>query len=166
LKKTHDYIHHYRGYWSDGGKCRIRIYHEDGSAPVVICSQPPDNDNTSVTNMAEYIAAEVIAEHDLLTPLVWVEHYPEHKREIGEHSLVRFSCWEPREARLGGVRRYQLGSPQWSPLTLEEMKTLLRSGPSVGKKWQMSKLSDRRAGARRCLQQLNSRACDADTLEC
>jgi hypothetical protein len=25
MKKTHDYILHYRGYWSDGGKCRIRI---------------------------------------------------------------------------------------------------------------------------------------------
>jgi hypothetical protein len=22
VKKTHDYIHHYRGYWSEGGKCR------------------------------------------------------------------------------------------------------------------------------------------------
>jgi hypothetical protein len=39
VKKTHDYVHHYRGYWSDGGKCRIRIYREDGQVPVVICSQ-------------------------------------------------------------------------------------------------------------------------------
>jgi hypothetical protein len=61
--KTHDYIHYYRGYWSDGGKCRIRIYQEEGHNPVVICSQLPDNDNTSVTNMAEYIAAEVVREH-------------------------------------------------------------------------------------------------------
>jgi hypothetical protein len=43
VRKTHDYIHHYRGYWSEGGKCRIRIYQEDGCAPVVICSQLPDN---------------------------------------------------------------------------------------------------------------------------
>jgi hypothetical protein len=50
VKKTHDYIHHYRGYWSEGGKCRIRIYWEEGHAPVVICSQLPDNENTSVTN--------------------------------------------------------------------------------------------------------------------
>jgi hypothetical protein len=41
MEKTHDYIHHYRGYWSDGGKCRIRIYWEDGRALVVICSQLP-----------------------------------------------------------------------------------------------------------------------------
>jgi hypothetical protein len=43
VKKTHDYVHHYSGYWSEGGKCRIRIYQEDGGAPVVICSQLPDN---------------------------------------------------------------------------------------------------------------------------
>src|SRR3712207_2515847 len=91
MKKTHDYIHHYRGYWSDGGKCRIRIYQKKGQAPVVICSQLPDNDNTSVTNMAEYLAVEVIEEHSLAAPLTWIEHYPEHEGEIGEHSLVVFS---------------------------------------------------------------------------
>jgi hypothetical protein len=90
LKKTHDYIHHYRGYWSDGGKCRIRIYQGNGQAPVVICSQLPDNDNTSVTNMAEYLAAEIMESHpDIFDPFslgnipgisydkpfVWIEHY-------------------------------------------------------------------------------------------
>ena len=38
MVKTHDYIRHYRGYWSDGGKCRIRIYQEDCHNPLVICS--------------------------------------------------------------------------------------------------------------------------------
>jgi hypothetical protein len=79
VRKTHDYIHHYRGYWSDGGRCRIRIYREDGHAPVVICSQLQDNENTSGTNMAEYLAAEVIKERSLSTPLTWVEHYPERR---------------------------------------------------------------------------------------
>ena len=69
MKKTHDYIHCYRGYWSDGGRCRIRIYQEEGRAPVVICTQLLDNLNTSVTNMAEYLAAEVFEEHPLPTPL-------------------------------------------------------------------------------------------------
>jgi hypothetical protein len=116
MKKTHDYVHYYRGYWSDGGKCRIRIYCEDRQAPVVICSQLPDNDNTSVTNMVEYLAAEVIKEHNLPTPLVWIEHYPEHEGEIGEYSLVIFSSWEPQEVCLGGVWRYRVGTPSWSHL--------------------------------------------------
>ena len=122
MKKMHDYIHHYRGYWSDGGRCRIRIYHEDGRTPVVICSQVPDNDNTSATNMAEYLAAEVIEEHQLSTPLAWIEHYPEHEAEIGEYSLVRFSNWNLREICLGGVWRYKVGSPKWSPLTFEDLE--------------------------------------------
>jgi hypothetical protein len=62
----------------------------------VICSQLPDNENTSVTNMAEYLAAEVIEKRDLPSPLVWVEHYPEHEGEIGEYSLVA------RRKRFGG----------------------------------------------------------------
>ena len=115
MKKTHDYIHHYRGYWSDGGKCRIKIYRQEGRESVVICSQLLDNDNTSVTNMAEYLAAEVIEEHSLTTPLTWIEHYPEHEGEIGEYSLVRFSSWERTEVCLGGVWRCRLGSPRWSP---------------------------------------------------
>jgi hypothetical protein len=122
--KTHDYIHCYRGYWSDGGKCRILIY-QDGDDPVVICSQVPENKNTSVTNMAEYLAAEVIEEHGLPTSLIWIEHYPEHKGKPCEYSLVRFSCWERREVRLGGVWRCRVGSPNWSPVQSEEVGALL-----------------------------------------
>jgi hypothetical protein len=133
VKKTHDYVHHYRGYWSDGGKCRIRIYQNDGQAPLVVCSQLLDNPNTSVTNMAEYLAAEVIQEHKLPTPLVWIEHYPEHKGKIGEYSLVRFSSWEPTEECIGGVWRGKIGSPRWSPMDLEEVDTLLRGRTSVSK---------------------------------
>ena len=91
VKKTNDHIHYYRGYWSNGGRCRILIYREDGQIPVVVCSQLPDNDNTSITNMAEYLVAEVIKAHSLTTPITWIEHYPEHEGEVGEYSLVAFS---------------------------------------------------------------------------
>jgi hypothetical protein len=128
MKKTHDYIlHHYRGYWSDGGRCRIRIYQEDGHAPMVICSQLADNDNTSVTNMAEYLAAEIIEEHSLPTPLTWIEHYPEHEGEIGEYSLVTFFSWELTEVCLGGVWRYRVGSQRWSPLCPEEVDVVIEA---------------------------------------
>jgi hypothetical protein len=122
---THDYIHHYRGYWSGGGRCRIRIYREEGRAPMVVCSELPDNPNTSVTNMAEYLAAEVIREHELATPLTWIEHYPEHEGEIGECSLVEFSDWQTVEVCLGGAWRYRVGSPRWSPLGPQAAKDLL-----------------------------------------
>ena len=76
---------------------------------MVICSQLPENKNTSVTNMAEYLAAEVLEEHGLATPLTWIEHYPEHEGKLGEYSLVGCSCWERREVCLGGVRRHWVG---------------------------------------------------------
>jgi hypothetical protein len=126
VRKTHDYVHRYRGYLSDGGRCRIRIYHEDGSAPVVICSQLLDNPNTSVTNMAEYLAAEVIKERSLPTPLTWIEHYPEHEGEVGEYSLVMFSAWELEEVCLGGIWRLRVGVPSWYHLRPEEVELLLR----------------------------------------
>jgi hypothetical protein len=133
VKKTHDYIHHYRGYWSEGGKCRIRIYREEGRSPMVICSQLQDNDNTSVTNMAEYLAAEIIEAYSLHSPLVWIEHYPEHKGETGEYSIVRFSSWDPVEVCLGGIWRCRVGSPAWSPLSAEEVKAMLAREPGAGK---------------------------------
>ena len=114
--KTHDYVHYYRGYWSEEGKCRIKIYRTHGDEAVVICSQLPENKNISVTNMAEYLAAEVIKEHRLATPLIWVEHYPNHRGKLGEYSLIAFSCWEHKEVCLGGVWRCRVGSQKWSPL--------------------------------------------------
>ena len=92
----------------------------------MICSQLPENKNTSVTNMAEYLAAEVIEESGLATPLTWIEHYPEHRDRPGEYSLVTFSCWERREVCLGGVWRHRLGSPRWSPLRPEAVEELLK----------------------------------------
>ena len=74
-----------------------------GKPPVVICSQLPKYGNTSVTNMADYLAAKVMKEHGLPTPFVWIEHYPEHEGELGEWSLVEFSSWGCAEVCLGGV---------------------------------------------------------------
>ena len=35
MKKTHDYVHRYRGYWSGGGRRMVRIYREDERVSVV-----------------------------------------------------------------------------------------------------------------------------------
>ena len=67
--------------------------------PGQICSQPPDNPNTSITNMAEYLAAEDMGDHQLPTPIFWIEHYPEHEGEIREYSLVGY---------VGGLSRRNL----------------------------------------------------------
>ena len=55
-------------------------------APVVICSEQPSNPGDSITNSAEVIAAGVIRANELLTPLVWIEHWPEESTE-GQESF-------------------------------------------------------------------------------
>ena len=61
-----DYIHP----TPRGGRCRVRVYLPDDErdAPVVICSELPTNDGTSITYAAEQLAAEVIRYYSL-TPL-------------------------------------------------------------------------------------------------
>jgi hypothetical protein len=44
--RTHDYIHHYHGYWRPGGLCRIQIFEAEGQPPVIICSELLENENT------------------------------------------------------------------------------------------------------------------------
>jgi hypothetical protein len=89
-----DYIHP----TPRGGRCRIRVYlpEEEPDAPVVICSELPSNEGSSVTYSANHIAAEVIRYHKLSMPPVWIEHYP--KETTDGHSetfeLVVFSNYE------------------------------------------------------------------------
>ena len=60
---THDLTHEYHGYHTPGAVCRVRIYERPGAVPVVIVSELAENKNTSITNMAEYLAAEIPAKY-------------------------------------------------------------------------------------------------------
>ena len=54
-----------------------------GTLPNAVSTQKelPNNPIVSMTNMAEYLAAEVVEEHGPSTPSVRIEHYPELERE-------------------------------------------------------------------------------------
>ena len=67
-----DYIQPYKDAGGRPARCRVRIYHPDDvlHAPVVICSELPNNPGGSITNSAEVIAAGVIQAYELSTPLV------------------------------------------------------------------------------------------------
>jgi hypothetical protein len=113
-----------------GGRCRIRIYlpEEDRDAPVVVCSELPNNPGQSVTNAAEQIAAEVIRAYRLPTPLVWVEHFPPEStnRETETFDLVIFSTYEITErAPYLGESRYTIGEPTWKRLDRASVETLI-----------------------------------------
>jgi len=144
---THDYVHHYRGLWTDadGGVCRVRVYEALGAAPVILVTELPENTNTSVTNCAEYLAAEVIARHFPARfgheePAVWVEHSPPdapgwYRRRAGGGSgfdRVTFSSWAPRQVVERGVARVKLGEPSWSPLSVAELAALIGEDAVAG----------------------------------
>ncbi len=127
MRLAADYVRPYRGYRRKGGKVRIRIYEEAGSAPVVICSEVPDNAYPRVTNVAEYLCAETILSHALPRP-VWIEHYPPESRPgyAETFDLVTFSSYEPEEVLVAGARRVKVGTPERKPLDRATVETLVR----------------------------------------
>ena len=119
-----DYIHP----TPHGGRCRVRIYLPDerGDAPVVVCSELPENRGMSVTNAAERIAAEVLKRHGLPTP-IWIEqrtaetaHGPEER-----FALVVFSDYEVRELPPYLGVRLTIGVPTWKPLDRTSVEVLV-----------------------------------------
>ena len=121
-----DYIHP----TPRGGRCRIRIYlpEEERDVPVVICSELPSNEDSSVTYSAHQIAAEVLRYHKLGVSPVWIEHYP--KVAPDGHSetfeLVVFSSYELKErAPYLGEARLTIGEPNWKGLHREAVEALV-----------------------------------------
>jgi hypothetical protein len=95
---------------------------------VVICSELPNNPGGSVTNSAEVIAAGVIQNNKLPTPLVWIEHRPEESTNGGEETfeLVVFSSYEVTErAPYLGETRTWIGDATWKPLDRTTVEALV-----------------------------------------
>ncbi len=137
MNLTHEYIHHRSGYRFGAGLCWIRVYRgEDGDAPVVVCEEMPEVGRSTVAEIAEYLAAEVVNEHfpdglpDLARPLLWIEHQP-RRRGPDRYFLLTFSSYTPRPVGAGFVRRVTLGPPAHrEQLSPEEVESLIREGRS------------------------------------
>jgi hypothetical protein len=116
-----DYNHPYKDAGGRPARCRVQIYLPDDmrDAPVVICSELPNNPGGSITNSAEVIAAGVIRANELPTPLVWIEHWPKESSDGGEETfeLVVFSSYkvEERAPYLGKTRAW-IGDATWKTL--------------------------------------------------
>ena len=125
-----DYIHPYKDTGGRSAHCRVQIYLPDDmrDAPVVICSELPNNPGGSITNSAEVIAAEVIRANELPTPLVWIEHWPEESTDGGEETfeLVVFSSYEvTTRAPYLGETRARIGDATWKPLDRATVEVLV-----------------------------------------
>jgi hypothetical protein len=125
-----DYIHPYKDVAGNTARCRLRIYLPDDErdAPVVVCSELPNNPGGSITCSAEVIAAGVIRSHRLPTPLVWIEHWPEESTDEGKETfdLVLFSSYEVTERTpyLGETRAW-IGGTTWKALDRASVEVLV-----------------------------------------
>ena len=137
LMKVADFRHAYRGYYDEGGVCRVRLFQKATLPPLAVVSQLDENKNTSITNMAEYLAAEIGAKHfphrfETKEPFVWVEHYrhPEEADPLLQEiwSRVTFDTYTPKIVTLGGVVRTKLGLPRWKYLPPTDIARLI--GPA------------------------------------
>ena len=125
-----DYLHPYKDAGGRRARCRVRIYLPDEvrDSVVLICSELPNNPGGSITNSAEVIAAGVIRANRLLTPLVWIEHWPKESTDGGEETfdLVVFSSYEVTErAPYLGERREWIGDATWKPLERASVEALV-----------------------------------------
>jgi hypothetical protein len=124
-----DYIHPYKAAGGCLSHCRIRIYLPDDvlDAPVVVCSELPNNPGGSITNSAETIAAGVIRANELPTPLVWIEHWPRETTQGQEtFELVVFSSYEvvERAPYLEETRAW-IGDATWKRLHRTTVEVLV-----------------------------------------
>ena len=108
-------IYTYKGFHGCDSQCELEII-----SNLVIATQSHENTGTSITNMAEHLAAMVC--HDFhIDPkqLIWIEHYPE-RGEINPYpesfDLVSFNIDE------NGI----LSEPRWiriSRAVVEALRT-------------------------------------------
>jgi hypothetical protein len=128
LRLAADYLHPFESVSGIRSRCRIRVYlHEqEPDAPVVVCSELPENPGIPVTGAAEHIAAEVIMTHWLVDP-VWIEYHPEETTAAGVESfeLVVFSDHKIREAVRSAESRIEVGEPTWKTLDRRSVEIIV-----------------------------------------
>lgn len=146
MRLAYDYMMPYRGYHRPGGLCRVRIYYpepSDKDAPpaIAVLSEIPENENTSITNLAETLFCELSLDRGLSRGTWFIEHYPrdENQRRAGlseETDLVSFgplsgspvgeAAGLPYVLRaIGGVSRPTFGPASWEPIEQDMLQWYL-----------------------------------------
>ena len=95
---------------------------------MVICSELPSNEGSSVTYSTHQIAAEIIRYHKLGVSPVWIEHYPKEATDGSSETfeLVVFSSYEVKEkAPYLGETRLTIGEPVWKMLDRQSIVALV-----------------------------------------
>jgi hypothetical protein len=134
-------VYTYQGFHGCESVCRIHIYDLE-HATVVLATECRETYDTSITNMAEYLATMVCAEYEILPDrLRWIAHYPRkpwERSDVSEFDLVRFTVaphvrpdaprsWSALWAQVQEVCRptCYLTCPTWTPISRAEVEALI-----------------------------------------
>lgn len=94
---------------------------------VVLCTEPDDNEGTSVTNMAEALATWVCKDYSIkMEDLTWIECYPQDSqsfshRDEDSFDLVSFTIVD-RPSPYGRMTGKRFVNPKWTPADREWVK--------------------------------------------
>ena len=137
MPKTADYLCAFRGTFDrePDGVCWVRVFEGEGQTPVMVMGELPQNTSTSVTNMAEYLAPELIQRQfprrfEELPPAIFLEHSVEERTPEGRlgrkapWDRLLFHSWAPRRVWLSGRERIAFGDPHWEHLPERDVETL------------------------------------------
>ena len=110
-------------------RCRVRVYEPEDprDAPVVVCSELPDDPGPSVAEAASTIAARVAAAFRLYRAPVWIEHRPPSGGSE-TFELVKFGTFRAEEIRRMGPRvlwDLEVGEPERKPLDRATVEVLV-----------------------------------------
>ncbi len=130
--KTLETVHVYDGFWQPGARCGLEIFPGTDGIPVVVLTELPFNDNTSVTNLVECLAAEVLASYlreriGQNPAFHCVEHYPRERGSPLPESfdVVTFELTIPKRRLADGKDRLSLGTPRWRRITRGELEKMI-----------------------------------------
>ena len=119
MQKVQDYVHVFEGLWDESGKCRIRVYKEQGSPAVIICTELPDNQGGRIELITEGLAAEVWKRERRPEEFTWLEHYPANLAKEGVETFHKVTF--VRVPRVDG----RFFSPRWEAMPREAVESLI-----------------------------------------
>ena len=112
-------------------RCRVRVYEPEDprDAPVVVCSEMPDEPGPGVAGAASTVAARVAAAFRLYREPVWIEHRrPPPGAGPETFDLVTFATYRAEEIRRMGSRvlwDLEVGAQERKPLDRATVEALV-----------------------------------------
>ena len=131
-ERTFDGRFEYAGFRGCASWCHLEIWDAPGRPPVVIVTNPLEDNGTSVTNMAERLAALVCRRFGLEPrALIWIECYERgNDKRVGDEWAI--SHFSPRTKRSEFTRVFfqvspenTLTDPQWHSFGLAQAEALV-----------------------------------------